>query len=495
MKTVAKINPEQEYKNAKKIIELATQERLSQDNLSSLDSSVDNLITAARVLIEREERRRGGKNPPKENPQPKGRSKGEKRAESKKLPSERYPNIEVNEVIIRPETPPKCSCCNELMRESGLFDTSEKLEVVPKSYCIVRSKRVKYNCGKCYIGIVNTLAKPSIVPVSNYGDSLVIDVALSKYCDLIPIERYTAMAGREGLLDLPPQSLIGLTHHFANFLLPLLVKIKKEVLSARVLLADETPHKMLEGDDKKNWFLWGFFCSHACHFEVHNTRSGDVVKTFLKESLADYLLSDAYSGYGRAIKEINNEFKRKIIEVFCNAHAYRYFEEASKPWKSETEIFLELYGEIYKLEKQKKLALKESQLDLRKKMIPHFEKIKSECEKIQNNCMPGSSLEKAINYFLNQYEGLIVPTNNIEVELDNNSSERSLRAPVVGRKTWYGNHSKRGALTSAALFSVVQSCFVNGVNPRHYFPWITEKIHQNKEILTPYEYSKLMEIQ
>jgi hypothetical protein len=128
-------------------------------------------------------------------------------------------------------------------------------------------------------------------------------------------------------------------------------------------------------------------------------------------------------------------------------------------------------------------------------MIPFFEKIKLECEKLQDNCMPNSLIEKSINYFLNHYKGLIICTNNIDVELDNNFSERSLRSPVVGRKTWYGSHSKRGALTSAALFSLVQSCLVNGVNPRSYFPWITEQIHQNKEILTPYEYSQLRETQ
>ena len=41
------------------------------------------------------------------------------------------------------------------------------------------------------------------------------------------------------------------------------------------------------------------------------------------------------------------------MEVFCNAHAYRYFEEASSTWKDECVPFLELYGKIYNLEEQK----------------------------------------------------------------------------------------------------------------------------------------------
>ena len=52
-----------------------------------------------------------------------------------------------------------------------------------------------------------------------------------------------------------PQSLIELTHGFADFLSPAYRRIKKGVLFSRVLNADETPHKMLDGSDKKSWYL------------------------------------------------------------------------------------------------------------------------------------------------------------------------------------------------------------------------------------------------
>ena len=103
-----------------------------------------------------------------------------------------------------------------------------------------------------------------------------IDVSLSKYCDLIPVERYSAIAGRAGLMDLPPQSLIESTHHLADFVKGAYDKSKVEAVKSKVLHADETPHKMLEGAEIKNWYLWGFSTSKVCFFEIHNTRSGDV---------------------------------------------------------------------------------------------------------------------------------------------------------------------------------------------------------------------------
>ena len=498
MKKISNIDPELEYENAKKLIEAATKERLDPSNATLLDSSVDNLITATRILIEREERRRGLKHPPKNpknNQGKKGRKEGNQRNESKKLPSKRYPNLEIKEQVIHPAHVPSCPCCNERMRESGLFDTSEKLEVIPKKYYIVRNKRPKYNCSKCHGGMVNTPAVPSIVPASNYGDSLIIDASLSKYCDLIPMERYVQIAFRLGIDGLPAQSLIGLSHHLANFLFKVYEKIKIEVLNTKVLHADETTHKMLEGDDTKNWYLWGFFSNVACVFEAHNTRSGDIAYDFIKESKAKYLVSDGYTGYNKALKKLKEKDNKKIIDVGCNAHAYRYFKEASLTWEEECKPFKELYGKIYQLEKTRKktektLSLTE-QLEYRTKMIPIFKQFKKKCEHQKDKVMAKSHLQKSINYFLNHYESLTHCTLDIEIPLDNNLSEREIRSPVIGRKTWYGTHSKRGAKTNSILFSIVQTCKMNNINPRNYFDWVVKKIHKEEEILTPYEYSKL----
>ena len=492
MKTVFKINPEKEYEIAKNMIEIASQKIQDTELINTLDSSVNNLITAARVLMEREERRRGKPNPPAKNPSPKGRQKGEEREDAKKLPSQRYPDLEVREEVITPEHRPTCSCCQQTMKESGLFEVSEKLEVSPKKYFIQRNKRVKFNCPHCYGSLVTTPAVPSIVPGSNYGDSLILDVGLSKYCDLIPMERYAQIAMQMGLDgELPAQSLIGLTHHLANFLLAIYHQIKHEVLSSLVVLGDETPHKMLEGDETKNWYLWGFFTSRSCYFELHDTRSGDVVLEFLKESKAQVLLTDGYAGYGRAVRQIKEQSGRQIQEAHCNAHAFRYFDEASLTWKEESDIFLKLYGEIYDLEAERKKPQTslETQHELREKMQSLFEEMRAHCQSQIPSAMPGSQLQTAMNYFLNHYEGLTLCVKNLDIPLDNNFSERQLRAPVVGRKTWYGTHSKRGAQTAAVLFSIIQSCKAVGVNPRSYLPWVVRELHEGKGSLTPYQYS------
>jgi transposase len=136
-----------------------------------------------------------------------------------KKPSERYPNIPVREQVVVQNPAPNCPCCSKAMTESGMTEDSEQLTVIPKKYEILKQMRMKYRCS-CQGAVMTAPAPARIIPGSTYSDEMIVDVVLSKYCDLIPIERYAAMAGRGGLKDLPSQSLIEVTHGFADFVSP-----------------------------------------------------------------------------------------------------------------------------------------------------------------------------------------------------------------------------------------------------------------------------------
>jgi hypothetical protein len=110
--------------------------------------------------------------------------------------------------------------------------------------------------------------------------------------------------------------------------------------------------------------------------------------------------------------------------------------------------------------------------------------------KIKSSYSTKSSLVKAIDYFNKNYNELIYFLRTEDLPIDNNSQERLLRNPVIGRKTWYGTHSKQGAETNAVLFSLVESCKLNKINPRDYFKDIVHAIHEKRAIFTPHEYSK-----
>jgi len=434
-------------------------------------------------------------------PSPEDRRKANRGKKARKkrvlLPSERYPDAPLIEREVEFEEIPNCTCCGERLKDSGLTENTEFMTVIPKQFIVIRQKRHQYRCGNCHSELKTAPAPKRIKPGSSFSDEMVMDVALSKYCDLIPIERYAEMAGREGLSGLPANSLIEQTHYLADFVEGAYDKSKKELLEdaddKKVMHADETPHKMLEGDKKKNWHLWGFSAEKTSYFECRNTRSGDVASEMLMNFRGEYLVSDVYSGYGKALKTANKERQSKKLaelkHVYCNAHARRYFKQAQAKHPEEAGEYLKLYGKIYRLEKMAQTKPMNRRLRARRYMRAVFEEIKT---KSTNELMQYSSkslMVKAMKYFLGNYAELTRFVDNYLLPIDNNPQERQLRNPVVGRKTWYGTHSKRGAKTMAILFSLVEGCKLNKINPRNYFKSLVADLHQGRAPYTPAEFA------
>lgn len=413
----------------------------------------------------------GGKN--------QGRKKSKKRV---LLPSERYPNLNIIEKDVTLESVPNCPCCNQNLKDSGMTEDSEYLTIIPKKYHVVRQKRHKYSCPTCQGAVVTAPAIPRVTPGSSYSDEMMVDVAMSKYLELMPIERYASIAKRQGV-ELAPNSLIQLTHNLARFVAPVYEKIKEEVFSSEIIHADETPHRMLEGDKKSNWFFWGFSNTKSSYFEARDTRSGDVAVKLLKDSRCRYLVSDVFSGYARAVNETNGIREGpKIENLYCHAHARRKFKEAAKN-NEDAEFFIRVYKAIYRLEKS-------SLVTRRGWQKLYLKALKIKAEKLEIKTLHSSGMGKAINYFLKNFEGLIRFTESEYLPIDNNAQERQLRSPVVGRKTWYGTHSKRGAKTASILFSIVESCKLNDVNPRQYFKDLIYSAHQAQGVFTPAQYAE-----
>ena len=418
--------------------------------------------------------------------------KRKKRDTVKLLPSERYPEAEIIEEELTFKELPICSCCNATMMDSGMKEVTEYLNVKPKEYFIVRQVKHKYRCSKCYSNIIIPQSPKRIIPGSAYGDDLIIDVALSKYCDLVPIERYSSIVGRAGLVDLPPNSLIGLVHKLAEISEPAELGVKEECLDSFKLNADETPQRMFEQVEKKTWYLWSFSTPESCYFEIRDTRSGDVASEFLNKSKCEYLISDVYSGYAKAVRETNKIRQllnlKPVINVYCNAHARRKFVEAAESFPKESLFYINRYKEIYELEKEGKDSPSFILIKNRNEMKRIFELMRGHAETEKESYSSKSSLVTALNYFLKNFDGLTIFTDNADLPIDNNAAERVLRNPVIGRKTWYGTHSKQGARTAQIMFTLVESCKLNKINPREYFKDLVSSILDGKKSFTPRQY-------
>lgn len=419
-----------------------------------------------------------------------------------RLPSEQYPNAKIKVETVFESTPPQCTQCHESMTDSGLRETSERLEIIPMEIYIVKTERVRYHCKCCQVAPVTTVLPSRIAPNTSLNDSVLIEASIAKFYDLIPTERYAKMLSRSGV-QVSDKLLFLAQKYLAQALEAVYLKLKQEVLDSRVIHADESPHRMLEDNGGKSlWYLWSFCTNRSVYFEIHNTRGGDISIEFLKQSKASVLLSDVYSGYIRTIREVNDYRQLQGVErlesAYCNDHARRYFFKATEHVLANT--VLDVYEKIYAIESKVQGLLNnpiyaepentKEALKLRQTMDALFEQIYNHsCEILLENTEL-SIIGKAAKYFLSNLPGLTKFLTDIDIPISNAPAERSIRNPVIGRKTWYGTHSRKGAEVAAIHFSLFESCKLNQVNPREYYNYLAKLHNTQRPLVTPYEYKQ-----
>ena len=64
-----------------------------------------------------------------------------------------------------------------------------------------------------------------------------------------------------------------------------------------------------------------------------------------------------------------------------------------------------------------------------------------------------------------QWNGLTVFVNSAWVDMDNNTAERDIRGPVVGRKNFFGSGSEGSAELAATMYGTLATMKLRGLNP------------------------------
>jgi transposase len=73
---------------------------------------------------------------------------------------------------------------------------------------------------------------------------------------------------------------------------------------------------------------------------------------------------------------------------------------------------------------------------------------------------------KVLTSLKEHWEGLILFVDHPEIPMDNNTAERALRGPVVGRKNFYGSGAQWSGEFTAMLFTIFQTLLLWNVNPQ-----------------------------
>jgi hypothetical protein len=89
--------------------------------------------------------------------------------------------------------------------------------------------------------------------------------------------------------------------------------------------------------------------------------------------------------------------------------------------------------------------------------LPVLKRLEEYLREQQGLALPKSQFGTANTYALNQWEALLWYASDGRLEIDNNSSERTLRPCAIGSKNWLFFGSDRGGETAAILMSILAS--------------------------------------
>ncbi len=373
------------------------------------------------------------------------------------------------------ESERRCAHDGAVLVEIGV-EISEQLDIIPQQVRVIQHQRVKYACPCCDQGIKVTPAPPRIIPKGLLTESALAWVVSSKYLDALPLYRQAALLGRFGG-DLSRTTLAASVVRVGEAVQPIINLLRDHLLEADLVHADETVVQVLKEPGRAaqtKSYLWAQASGTGPPIRLFSYAPGrgrshaHPLYAGIRRGAA--LMSDGYEVYGGLAQA------HGLTHLGCWAHVRRYFVEAEAvipkaargPGQLATQ-FIAAIGQLYAVESRAKDKKAEERQRLREAFSrPILAKIEAMLLSHLHAVVPGSLLGKALHYLSSQWPKLIRYAENGAWPIDNNLCENAIRPFVVGRRNWLFSDTVRGANASANLYSLVETCKANGVDPYAY---------------------------
>src|SRR5213593_1143443 len=389
----------------------------------------------------------------------------------------------VVEVHDMSEAAKHCPQCGEALAPFPGVEGCDIIEVQVQAH-IRRIQRPRYQTTcRCAQrpGIVTAPPVPRVIPKSPLGVSVWTMVLLDKYLSSRPTHRVCQELEHHGL-PLSQGTLTDGLQRLKGLFEPLMPVLYERQMTEKLFHGDETRWEVfeeVEGKTGHRWYLWVMQSVSVVYYRMAPGRGADIPKEHFaklrKDLLEVVLVCDRYSAYKSLALDCD-----ELILAFCWAHVRRDFLKAARSWPElESWMFtwVDDIRELYHLNAtrlqewderlpldQQSSAFEESQCALETKL----RQMQERCEAHLREPVLHLAKQKVLSSLHNHWDGLTVFVARPEVAMDNNTAERILRNPVVGRKNYYGSGSVWSASFAAMMFSVLQTILLWGLNPHHW---------------------------
>ena len=269
---------------------------------------------------------------------------------------------------------------------------------------------------------------------------------------------------------------------------PLVGAVRRYVMASDKIHGDDTPVKVLApGTGKtRTGRLWvyvrddrpaGDSSPRAAWFTYSPDRGGEHPQEHLR-GFRGALQADAYAGWPRLYAT------GRVQEVACWAHARR-------PWwdlflisrRDPDSLAAQALGRIralYEIEEE----IRGQPPDVRRaqrqaRAGPLLEAMRTWLEELLPRVSVKSDIAQAIGYSLTRWTALTRYVDDGRLEIDNNAAERALRGVALGRGNYLFMGSDAGGERAAALYSLVETAKLNGLDPEAYLREVLGRIAEH----------------
>jgi transposase len=372
---------------------------------------------------------------------------------------------------------PDCTCpaCGGAMRKVG-EDISEVLDYIPGRFEVIRHIRPAFSCRRCESML--QMPMPSLpVERGRPGAGLLAHILVAKYCDHLPLYRQAGIYARDGV-DLDRAVMAGWVGKSVWLAAPLIEAIGDHVMAGGALHGDDTPVPVLApGNGRtKTGRLWVYLRDERPHagpappaviYRYSADRKGEHPRRHLA-LFRGFLHADGYAGFG-PLYQADGGKAPSVTEVFCWAHVRRKFHDlhlAGSPLAKEA---LDRIGRLFDIER----AAHGLSPDMRRRIrqsraAPLVEELAGFLDATLPRLSGKGELAGAIRYARSRWPALTRYLTDGRLEISNNAAERAIRPLALGRKNWLFAGSDSGGERAAAMYTLIETAKLNGLDPEAY---------------------------